>query len=171
MPRTHYIHVRTKGSKAQHELAEALCRLSKFPLNRKGCITDLSDFENVLGVKILVVDSSIGNRFRYVGRGGHQDVYLYMVNQDHFHVIVSVTGFFSRSYFCRSCLKPYTHLGRHLCEGLCLICKESHCTETDTPISCLSCRMECRDRHKIEPSEKEERISRQIIDVSECKKY
>ncbi|KAK3106383.1 hypothetical protein FSP39_018856 [Pinctada imbricata] len=176
MPRTHYTHVRTKGSKAQCELAEALCHLSKVPLNRKGCITDLRDFEKVLKVRILVIDSSIGNRFSYVGTGGDQDIYLYMVDQDHFHAIVSITGFFSRSYFCQTCLKPYTNLDRHLCERLCSVCKESHCTESNTPVSCLSCKMECRskecyDRHKMKPSEKEERISRQTIDVSECKKY
>ena len=36
MPRSHYIHVRTKGHQAQKELAEIFMQMANLPLNRKG---------------------------------------------------------------------------------------------------------------------------------------
>ena len=61
MPRSHYIHARTKGHDAQKELAEIFMPMANLPLDTKESIADIRTYEELLDVQILVIDSSIGN--------------------------------------------------------------------------------------------------------------
>ncbi|CAG2245724.1 unnamed protein product [Mytilus edulis] len=52
-----------KNSREQRELAAALTSKVGLPLDRPCTITDISVFEDVLHLRILVIDSALGNRF------------------------------------------------------------------------------------------------------------
>ncbi|CAG2199784.1 unnamed protein product [Mytilus edulis] len=59
MPSTHYENLRKKNSREQRELAAALTSKVGLPLDRPCTITDISVFEDVLHLRILVIDSSV----------------------------------------------------------------------------------------------------------------
>ena len=61
MPRSHYIHARTKGHDAQKELSETFMPMVNLPLDSKESIVDIRTHEELLDVRKLVIDSSIGN--------------------------------------------------------------------------------------------------------------
>ena len=73
-------------------------------------------------------------------------VYLYLVDDCHYHTISSVTGFFSAGYFCSSCLQHYNNKERHECEVTCIVCKTMNCPETEEPVMCQKCHMTCRSQ-------------------------
>ena len=55
------IHVGTKVHHAQKELAETFMPMTNLPLDSKESIADIRTYEELLDVRILVIDSSIGN--------------------------------------------------------------------------------------------------------------
>ena len=61
MPRSHYILERTRGRYAQKERSETFMQMANLPLDSKESIADIRTYEELLDVRILVTDSSIGN--------------------------------------------------------------------------------------------------------------
>ena len=58
----------------------------------------------------MVVSARLGNKF--ITSPSTEEklcIYVYLVDDDHFHVITSITGFFSTIYFCERCLKQYNN--------------------------------------------------------------
>lgn len=150
VPESHYKHLCEKSRKTQKDLAVAFCRLAGVPLDRPSSLGDLPAFEDALGVRILVVSARLGNKFLTCAETDHPErpcVYLYLVDDDHFHAITSITGFFSAIYFCRKCLKHYSTREKHQCEIKCIVCKRDHCTVTDSQMTCVDCHMTCRFTH------------------------
>lgn len=146
MPKTHYKNLIRKNSNEQTKLAKELLNRAGLPCDRKLSINDLHALEQLLDCRIVVLSASLGNRICYKGQGTcPPKIYLYLVDDDHFHAITSITGFFSTSYFCTHCLKPYNDRNRHLCGGRCLVCKrQDECEMTDEPYPCTDCNMTCR---------------------------
>ncbi len=157
-PQWFYVNVRTKSRQEQKKLAIKLCEMADVPTDRPCSLNDIPAFEEVLGCQILVISAQMGNKFIRVG---DQDsdlprLFIYLVEEPkpHFHAIVSITGFFSASYFCHHCLKPYNNRMKHSCSETCIVCHSQECPETDAQMTCKHCHMTCRSpecfqRHKL----------------------
>ncbi|XP_041350680.1 uncharacterized protein LOC121369694 [Gigantopelta aegis] len=152
-----YKDVTHKKRREQKKMALKLCELAGVPTDRPCSLNDIPAFENVLGCQILVVSAELGNKFLRVGDQTSQSpkLFLYFVEQPrpHFHAIVNITGFFSASYFCQHCLKPYNNKTHHSCAFTCIVCHSQNCPETEVQITCLHCHVTCRSpecfwRHK-----------------------
>ena len=101
-------------------------------------------FEEFLGVRVMVVSARLGNKFITVASNDNCPcIYIYLVDDDHFHAITSITGFFSCSYFCTKCLKHYNNREGHQCEIKCIVCKSDMCLNVE-PVKCSDCNMSCR---------------------------
>lgn len=71
---------------------------------------------------------------------------------EHFHAITKIGGFFSASYFCTMCLKPYNHKHRHRCKNHCSVCLSDNCLSQQLR-DCRDCHRTCKStecyrRHK-----------------------
>ncbi|KAL5019096.1 hypothetical protein ScPMuIL_004818 [Solemya velum] len=160
-------------------MAAAFCRLADVPTNRPASLNDLPAFEDALGVRILVVSARLGNKFLTCAETDHPErpcVYLYLVDDNHFHAITSITGFFSAHYFCTKCLKHHDHREKHRCEIKCIVCKRDHCSVTDSQMTCVDCHMTCRSEacfthHQAIPKESHAEKKDGKSRPSPCKKW
>ena len=102
----------------------------------------------------MVVSARLGNKFITSPSIDERPcVYVDLVDDDHYHAITSITGFFGAIYFCEKCLKHYDHKERHECDTSCIVCKKDNCLKTDTPVTCDECNMDrrsdkCYQNHK-----------------------
>ena len=95
----------------------------------------------------MVVSARLGNKFiTSPSTDQRKCVYLYLVDDCHYHTISCVTGFFSAKFFCLSCLKHYDHKERHECEVTCIVCITTDCPKTEEPVTCQKCHMTCRSQ-------------------------
>jgi hypothetical protein len=160
VPESYYKQLRSKSRDEQRQLAVAISQLAGVPLDRPASLNDVEAFEEVLGVRVMVVSARLGNKFiTSPSKDERPCIYLYLVDDDHFHAITSVTGFFSARYFCDQCLKHYDHRERHQCETSCIVCKTDTCPETENTVKCDNCNMTCRSdkcfkQHKTVPVHK-----------------
>lgn len=114
VPDTVYKNLTNKSRKEQKNLAVAISQLSGVPLDRPASLNDLEAFEKVLKVRVMVVSARLGNKFITCPSTDERPcIYLYHVENDHFHAITSITGFFSAIYFCEKCLYHYNNKERH----------------------------------------------------------
>ena len=112
-PKWFYRHVLDKERKECFNFAKRLCELADVSTEKQCSINDIERFEKVLDLQILVISSKLGNKFIRIGENetGRKKAFLYLIDDSecgHFAAIVSITGFFSCSYFCKDCLKPYS---------------------------------------------------------------
>ncbi|XP_041361018.1 uncharacterized protein LOC121377177 [Gigantopelta aegis] len=165
-PQSFYNKLTTKTRREQKTLALKLCALAGVPTDRPCNLNDIPAFEQVLGCQILVISAELGNKFLRVGDQTSQAprLFLYFVEQPtpHFHAIVKITGFFSASYFCQHCLKPYNNKLDHSCSLTCIVCHSQNCPETEVQMSCRHCHVTCRSpecfqRHKQQKQDKKGR--------------
>ena len=158
VPKSHYRNILMKPNYQQKELAIAISRLAGVSITRPSTLSDISAFEKVLNIRVMVISAKHGNNFVTPHNINEQPcVYLYLVDDNHFHAISSVTGFFSSTYFCEKCLKHYNNKEKHQCETTCIVCKTTKCPKTVHIIICNKCNMTCRsqdcfDRHLIKPN-------------------
>ena len=95
------------------------------------------------------VSSRLGNKFITTNSTDErQCIYIYLVDDMHFHSLTSSTGFFSPFYFCSTCLKHYNTRGEHKCDATCIICKRQNCLKTKRVVKCSDCHMECRSNDR-----------------------
>ena len=148
----------------QTKMTKSVCAQLNLNTDRPLTYACIPKLENYFGVNIYVVSSKMGNAFSYVSNSQNEDrpkIFLYHEDQTdvgHFHAIVNITGFFSQSYFCKSCLKPYQNKDQHTCISHCQICMSDPCyqgVEVECPDCHRLCRsQECLKRHKIELGKK-----------------
>ena len=153
-PGWYYSKLRDSKRHEQTHLAETLCARANVDTQIPASLNDIPAFEAVLGIDIAVISSRMGNRFLRVPldtdeENQRQRIYLYFVETDeervgHFHAITKIAGFFSSSYFCNNCLKPYSRKGNHACKTSCNVCMHDPCALTDSTCVCISCHMTCR---------------------------
>ena len=92
VPESYYRHVRTKTRKEQKNLAVALSRLAGVPLDRPASLNDVEVFEEALDIRVMVVSTRLGNKFITSANTDQRPcVYLYLVDDCHYHTISSVT--------------------------------------------------------------------------------
>ena len=96
VPESYYMNLRKKARKEQKNLAVALSRLAGVQLDRPGSLNDVEAFDEALDIRVMVVSARLGNKFiKSISTDQRQCVYLYLVDDCHYHTISSVTGFFS----------------------------------------------------------------------------
>ena len=163
--------------KQQGQLAEALCQLAGVPTDRPASLNDIEAFEEVLGVRVMEVSARLGNKFITSPSTDERPcIYVYLVDDDHYHAITSITGFFCNAYFCKSYLKHYSNRDRHACDTKCIVCKTDNCPKTDSPVKCQDCNMDCRSekkyyqKHKQPPVHKKGKFKGKPSGLSQCKK-
>ena len=177
VPESHYINLRNKKSKEQKDLAVAISRLAGVPLDRPASLNDIEAFEEVLNTRVMVVSARLGNKFITSPSTDERPcIYIYLVDDCHFHTISNITGFFSSRYFCPTCLKHYDHKERHECEVTCIVCKTTNCPKTESPVTCDQCHMTCRStkcyqEHKKVPLHEKGAKKGQVRGPTECDKW
>ena len=145
VPESYYKNLRNKSRREQKDLAVAIPRLAGVPLERSASLNDVEAFEEALNIRVMVVNARLGNKFiTSPCTDERPSIYLYLVDDSHFHTISSVTGLFSSKFFCEKCLKHYDQRERHVCETSCIVCKTSNCPKTESPVTCDQCHMTCR---------------------------
>ena len=143
VPKWYYNQMRTQGRSEQETLAKAICNRAGIPLDRKLNLTDIPAFEKLLDVQILVIGSS-SRSFLRVGADKPIKLFLFLnEEEEHFHGIASITGFFCTSYFCETCLKPFNKHKHHVCSTSCDVCHSSECIIVDRKV-CENCNRTCR---------------------------
>ena len=122
-------------------------------MDRPASLNDVQAFEEVLGVRVMVVSARLGNKFITSPSTDERPcVYVYLVDDDHYHAITSITGFFSAIYFCENCIKHYNTKERHERDTYCIVCKKDNCLKSDKPVTCDVCNMDCRSSTFLIPS-------------------
>ena len=141
------MNLRHKARKEQKNLAMALSRLAGVPLDRPASLNDVQAFEEALAIGVMVVSAKLGNKFITSPSTDQLPcVYLYLVDDCHYHTISKVTGSFLARYFCSSCLQHYNNKERHECEVTCIVCKTTDCPKTEEPVTCQKCHMTCQSQ-------------------------
>ncbi len=177
VPLTHYNNLVHKNQKQQGQMAMALSQLAGVPLDRPASLSDLETFEEVLGVRVMVVSARLGTKFVTTANTDERPcIYIYLVDDDHFHAITSITGFFSAHYFCEKCLKHYDHREVHQCDTSCIVCKRELCPKTENPVKCKECNMDCRSEecfkeHQKVPVAKKGQHKGKPSGLSQCRKW
>ncbi|XP_060564754.1 uncharacterized protein LOC132723964 [Ruditapes philippinarum] len=177
VPNSYYQKLTEKKRDEQRQLAIALSQLAGVSMDRPASLNDVEAFEEVLGVRVMVVSARLGNKFiTSPSTDKRPCIYLYLVDDDHFHAITSITGFFSAMYFCDQCLYHYNNRERHQCETSCIVCKTDDCPETDSTVKCDNCNMTCRsekcyNQHKTVPVHKKGKCKGKPNGLSQCQKY
>ena len=160
VPKHYYGNLLKKSRrKYQTEMATWLCKRAGVPVDRYLGLNDIEPFETLLDVNINVVSSRVGNKFVRVSKEDTEksSLYLYHVeteNEKHWHGIGNIQGFFSASYFCHLCLKPYQNKDEHTCAISCDVCLHNDCPKTEMQVGCRFCGRVCRslacfERHRV----------------------
>ena len=176
-PLSYYNNLVNKKKKHQGQLARALCKMAGVPIDRTASLNDVEAFEEILGVRVMVISARLGNKFITSPSSDERPcIYVYLVDDDHFHAITNITGFFSDSYFCEKCLKHYSNREYHQCAEKCIVCKRDHCPKTNQTLRCTDCNMDCRSddcykQHKKVPLHKNGRRKGQPSGPSQCEKW
>ena len=173
----YYSELRKKTRSAQGKLASKLCELAQVSTDHPMSLADIPQFEQLLGIDVLVISARAGNKFIRVPtqKSTKPRVYIYHVEENdlgHFHGISKISGFFKQPYFCENCLLPYKRRNRHECASRCNVCKKSNCPITPSPIVCQDCNMTCRgqacfDSHK----QKKKPHPKRKTQTSECEDW
>ena len=160
VPESYFKHLRSKQRNEPEQLAKALSQMAGVPMGRPASLNDIEAFEKVLEVRVMVVSARLGNKFITSPSTVERPcIHVYLVDDDHYHAITSITGIFSCNYFCQKCLKHYDHKEYHQCDIRCIVCKMDNCPKTDSPLKCTTCNMDCRsdkcnENHKKVPLHK-----------------
>ncbi len=143
-PPTLYTNLR-KHHNQQTMFAHLLCDRAGVSKDRMASLTDIPKLEAVLGCQILVISTELGNKFITKGvKDDRKQLFVYLVNDNHFHAIPNISGFFTRSYFCHHCLTPFSNKEQHECDNYCRVCKRKSCKANDSAKTCDDCHMQCR---------------------------
>ena len=117
VPENYFKNLRNKKRDDQRQLATTLCQMAGVPMDRPANLNDIEAFEEVLGVRVMVVSVRLGNKFITSPSSDERPcIYVYLVDDGHYHSITSITGFFCCNFFCKSCLKHYDHKEKHQCD-------------------------------------------------------
>ena len=166
------VHKQVCDSRGRKQLYKAidLYRQSGVPTNRMSNLHDLTIFEDVLNVRIIVIGFDQMKRVIYPGNSDYAKVIFLSKREEHFDAIISITGFMSKPYFCLQCVKCFNK--KHSCKVACLICKSSACTESENIVMCQNCNMSCRsqdcfERHVLRTKNK---VSKKV-GMPPCEKF
>ena len=99
VPENYYKNVRAKRRKEQRELAVDIRQLTGVSLDRPASLSDIPVFEEVLGIRVMVISARLGNKFITSPSTDERPcIYIYLVDDDHFHAVNSLKGFFNKLF-------------------------------------------------------------------------
>ena len=94
--KTYYKVLTSKKLKQQGQLAEALCQMAGVPMDIPASLNDIEAFEEVLRVCVMVVSARLGKKFITSPSSDERPwFYVYLVDDEHYLSITSITSFFS----------------------------------------------------------------------------
>ncbi|KAJ8019010.1 putative DNA polymerase [Holothuria leucospilota] len=116
-----------KGCKIQLSLAKKLHKDAGIPEGPCG-IDELKAFQKFLGKKYQIVVFSLDQLNEIIFKGEYQShqIYLYY-HHNHYDLMTSPSGFFSRSYYCPLHNVFYENRFDHKCENTCSVCYSGNC--------------------------------------------
>lgn len=154
-----YYHDLIKNHKgAQDSLTKQVCERMNIVEDEPLTYAYIPQIEDDLQISIYVISIRMGNAFSYISpHHDEEQKKIFLLHDDregdgHFHSIASLAGFFCRSRFCKSCLKPYEKPYGHKCKNHCNVCFSDNCPIQQKKI-CPDCHQTCRsgscyERHK-----------------------
>jgi hypothetical protein len=126
--------------------ARLLCEAVGISLENGGGVEALRLFQQYLDdFSITVFSDRKGTKVMFKGPPStpeHERKHIDLIyGENHFNVILSLTGAFSCSYYCRECNVPYDHKDNHFCKKSCTGCNyKSVCSgEAAEKIDCPQC--------------------------------
>ena len=139
--------------KCTYQLEKAL-KLRKsvgLPENYMLNLNDFKLYEDRHDVRIVVIDVEHVETPFYSGSLNKAKQIYILKDSDHYHSIISVTGFYGTNHYCSTCLKAYNN-HNHNCSTTCSTCKDNNCLMVQE-LLCTDCNMTCRSeaclgRHK-----------------------
>ena len=81
------------------------------PENIPISIQQIGLYEDALDVQIIVI--SLNKTILHHGRTNTRKIFLYHENE-HFHSIINISGFYGKNNYCETCLIAYNHTN-HTC--------------------------------------------------------
>lgn len=156
-----YEGIRPPTSDLQARKAYALCREAQVDLTNGGGLDEIRLFQNYLTDYKLTVFKSFDHKDNplFEGPEGTEDHprkfidIIYDEVESHYNPIVSITGAFSRNYYCRPCHVGYQNKYEHKCSTACMRCRTTHDVVATLPVQCPDCKRRfftgpCFDAHK-----------------------
>lgn len=116
---------------------------------------DLSKYQEALpGYQLIVVTPEGGSDFYYRGTAADKQIFV-IYHNNHYDSLTSIKAFLKVDYWCRYCLKGFTHSGEHRCNFTCSRCFGSEKCEEGDDITCRKCKRsflseKCFNRHREE---------------------
>ena len=135
----------------QLEKAMKLRKSVGLPENHMVNVNDFKLYEDRHDVRIVVIDIEHEHTPFYLGSPNKTKQIYILKDSDHYHSILSVTGFYGTNHYCSTCLKAYNN-HNHNCSTTCSTCKDNNCLMVQE-LLCADCNMTCRseachERHK-----------------------
>ncbi len=142
-----------------------------FSIQDRIALSDIASFERALGIKIVVFHRSnamVLETYKNCDELHPKTVFLYL-HDDHYYMIMNLTGFLGSPYVCQFCYKSYTNRRDHRCKQACNVCFDAECHRfPKRTIHCPDCLRYCKssycfEMHKKNPPPGQETPSCDII--------
>ena len=143
-----------RKGRCQIQKSEALALYRKAGVTPGPCdISHLEKFQKVIGkdygINVFSLDTC--PQKQRVFRGDENaPIQLYLSYwKEHYDVVVSITGFLNRTYFCESCGVGYNDKTKHKCtRAKCFSCMSSDCTGGGKIVKSIQSYIECNLCHR-----------------------
>lgn len=146
--------IRCDFRKVQFKQAIELCEKANVKVGESGVnYDDFAKFQSFLSPEYQIIVVTPPKNYYFVGPNADKKIYLFL-SGNHCDSLLSIKAFLRCDYFCRSCLKGYTSIGSHICEGICKFCfGDKQCEIDNKLVDCQECKrgfanQSCFDRHK-----------------------
>ena len=131
-----------KRKNNQYKEALKIRNLVGLPLDHSITVQNCKLYENKLDVRIILIDSQESRIPLYPRNKDKKHLIYILKDSDHYHSIVSITGFYGTNRYCETCLKPYNDRN-HNCASTCSVFQHGSCTIVEE-VNCMDCIMVCR---------------------------
>jgi hypothetical protein len=146
-------YLRTNRGRLQTDLAYELAAMIQYDHSSSEgfSLDDIRAVEEALNIRVIIICAENFNSVIYKGLDIDADlprVYLYKI-KNHYNTIVKLNAFYSSSYYCEKCFKPYQNKSGHSCSkskesALCLMCMQpEHNSSVKDKIYCKACNRFC----------------------------
>lgn len=126
-------------------------------ISSNGCgIKDIERLEQYFeNYQIMVIDKqyTITEEPIYLNKNKKFSKFIYLLyNENHFNVIVSMTAYLNKKFFCDKCKISFYHIGNHVCSATCKTCNRFNC-KPEFSIKCKTCNkffqnLICKELHE-----------------------
>jgi hypothetical protein len=163
----------------QLKYAHKLLRDANLTPDRALDVSELSAFEILLDVQIIVYQRPLKDGILYAGLTEREDKLFLYHNEGHFDVISNIRAFLCKRNYCVKCLQPYNSVEHHACINYCATCESIDCILYEDYskgyLTCRTCSQTCRssfcyDRHKETAEDGSQSICQYMVACKKCRK-